>query len=80
MPATCGDYIARHNLIVNRLSQAIKLNCNLASEVHENTQVKISPKESKNNKPYHTLVRSHFGTGPTNTPKTSFRNNKELSI
>jgi hypothetical protein len=24
----CGDYIARHNLIVDRLSEAIKLNCN----------------------------------------------------
>jgi hypothetical protein len=53
----CTDYISRHKLIFDRLSEAIKLNCNLASEVFENTQVKISPKEGKNNKPYHTLVR-----------------------
>jgi hypothetical protein len=53
----CGDYIARDNLIVDRLSEAIKLNCNLAREIFENTQVKISPKDGKNNKPYPTLVR-----------------------
>jgi hypothetical protein len=51
------DYIARHNLIIDRLSEAIKLTCNLASEEFQDTQVKISPKESKNNKSYHTLVR-----------------------
>jgi hypothetical protein len=53
----CLDYIARHNLIVNRLVKAIKLNWNLKSQVHEDKHVRISQEESKHNKPYHALVR-----------------------
>jgi hypothetical protein len=34
----CRDYIARHNLIVDSLVEAIKLNRNLKSEVYENKQ------------------------------------------
>jgi hypothetical protein len=52
-----GDYTTRHNLIVNRLVEAIKLNCRILGEVNENTTVKIASTEGKNDKPFHSQIR-----------------------
>jgi hypothetical protein len=76
----CGDFISRYKLIVDRLSEAIKLDGHLAREVYENTQVKISPKESKNNKPYHTFVRPDILYWTNEYTKVLFQNNKEFCI
>jgi hypothetical protein len=52
-----GDYTTRHNLIVNRLVEAIKLNYRIIGEVNENTTVKITSTEGKNDKPFHSQIR-----------------------
>jgi hypothetical protein len=52
-----GDYTIRHNLIVNRLVEAIKLNCRIIGEVNENTTIKITPTEGKDDKPFHSQIR-----------------------
>jgi hypothetical protein len=52
-----GDYTTRHNLIVNRLVEAIKLNCRILGEVNENTTVKITATEGKDDKPCHSQIR-----------------------
>jgi hypothetical protein len=36
----CGEYTVKHNLIMNRLVEAIKLNCNIFGDVQENTRLK----------------------------------------
>jgi hypothetical protein len=51
------DYTVRHNLIVNRLSEAIKLNCGIIGEVNDDTIVKIIAAEGKNDKPFHSQIR-----------------------
>jgi hypothetical protein len=43
----CGDYIARHNLIADRLVEAINLNCHYEGEIYENRQVKLSRTKRK---------------------------------
>jgi hypothetical protein len=52
-----GDYTTRHNLRVNRLVEAIKLNCRIIGEVNENRTVKITPTEGKDDKPFHSQIR-----------------------
>jgi hypothetical protein len=52
-----GEYTVRHNLIVNRLSEAIKLNCRIIGEVQENKQVRITATEGKNDKLFHSQIR-----------------------
>jgi hypothetical protein len=57
------EYTVRHNLIVNRLSEAIKLNCRIIGEVHENTQVKITAAEGKDDNHFHSQSDQIFGIG-----------------
>jgi hypothetical protein len=52
-----GEYTVRHNLIVNRLVEAIKLNCNIIGKVNENTTVKIRATEGRDDKPFHSPIR-----------------------
>jgi hypothetical protein len=50
------DYITRHNLTVDRLSEAIKLNCNVIGSVHENKTVLITRREDKTGQSYKTRI------------------------
>jgi chromosome condensin MukBEF ATPase and DNA-binding subunit MukB len=43
-----GNYTASHNLIIDPLSEAIKLNCNVMDALHENETVLITTSEGKN--------------------------------
>jgi CO dehydrogenase/acetyl-CoA synthase alpha subunit len=52
-----ADYTTRHNLIVNRLVEAIKLICRIIGEANENTTVKITSIEGKDHKPFHSQIR-----------------------
>jgi hypothetical protein len=64
-----GDYITRHNLIVDRLSEAIKLNCNVIGTVHEIIAVLITISESKTGQSYRTRIRPNICTGRRNLQK-----------
>jgi hypothetical protein len=52
-----GNYTARHNLIIDPLSEAIKLICNVMDAVHENETVFITTSEDKNRQSYRTRIR-----------------------
>jgi hypothetical protein len=42
-----GDFIGKHNIIIDRLSKAIKIGSNVIDTAHENTTVLIIPGKGK---------------------------------
>jgi selenophosphate synthetase-related protein len=59
----CRYNIARQNLIVDRIVEAIKLNCNIVGEVYEDKQVKISTADGKMVNLFIHHLDQIFGTG-----------------
>jgi hypothetical protein len=75
-----GEYTVRHNLIVNRLVEAIKLNCRIIGEGNENITVKITPTEGKMTNLFTLKLDQIFGIEQMKQQMTQFQNTREVYI
>jgi hypothetical protein len=75
-----GDYTVRHNLIVNRLVEAIKFNLRIIGEVNENTQVKITAQKAEMTNLFTLRLDQIFCIGQMKQLMTQFQNTRECYI
>jgi hypothetical protein len=70
----CYNYKSGHNLNVNRLFEAIKLDCRIAGDEHENTQINIRGAGGKMENHSIQVLGQKFGIGQTQLLRISFQN------
>jgi hypothetical protein len=74
----CRDYIARHNLIADRLEEAIKLNCNYEGSIYYSNKSRLQMQSVSISNPSIYHLGQTFGTGWMKQLKILFLNSKEF--